>query len=505
MGHVDRNPTIEPLGLRLGEFLNVFDGLSAGIIVTDRAGTIIYYNQAMARIDDCRPDEVIGKNPLQVYDLTDDTSMILQCLHSGEAIIDRPFYYRTRMGRVANTIHSVYPLFKSNRVCGAICIVREYTILEKTIRNLSSSKNTKKAPCKDTRFTFDSIIGETPELKAAVNIATMAADTPSPVMLYGETGAGKELFAQAIHNLSRRRKFNYTPVNCAAIPENLLEGILFGTSKGAFTGASNKPGLFERTNGGTIFLDELNSMAIGLQAKILRVIQERKVRRLGSLREVDVDLKIISSVNRQPHEAIAVKQLRPDLFYRLGVVFIPIPPLRERHGDIERLAHHFLNKHRRKLNKPIAGISDDVLAMFHQYHWPGNVRELEHVVEGALNFVGPGEVIGLDHLQSHLPIWYRLKGQESTPDRAFGPPVEAADTAHLANSVRPWSTDSHPSSHEPGQNYYKTQSSREKKLIEEALIRHRGNVTRAAKSIGISRQLLNYKMKKYGLNRKTYQ
>ncbi len=505
MGHVDRTHTIEPLGLRLGEFLNVFDGLSAGIIITDRDGAIIYYNQAMAGIDDCRPDEVIGKKPTQVYDLTDNTSMIIQCLRSGESIVDRPFYYRTRMGRVANTIHSVYPLLKNNQICGAICIVREYTILEKTIRNLSSPKNKKTAPRNDTRFTFNSIIGETAEFKAAVNIANMAANTPSPIMLYGETGTGKELFAQAIHNLSGRRRFNYTPVNCAAIPENLLEGILFGTSKGAFTGAANKPGLFERANGGTIFLDELNSMAIGLQAKILRVIQERKVRRLGSLREVDVDLKIISSVNRQPHEAIATNQLRPDLFYRLGVVFIPIPPLRNRHGDIERLAHHFLSKHRRKLKKPIAGISDDVLAMFHQYHWPGNVRELEHVVEGALNFVEPGEVIGLDHLQSHLPIWYRLKGQDSTPDKAFGPPVDEAETRHLPGPARPRSAEPDPPPGEPGQNYYKTQSDREKKLIEAALIRHRGNVTRAAQSIGISRQLLNYKMKKHGLNRKAYQ
>ena len=154
----------------------------------------------------------------------------------------------------------------------------------------------------------------------------MAAATPSPVMLYGETGTGKELFAQAIHNHSGRKSSRYTAVNCAAIPENLLEGLLFGTTSGAFTGARNKLGLFERSSGWHHFSGRTQLHGTGLQAKILRVIQERKVRRLGSLRESEIDLKIISSVNQEPHVAIAENNLRPDLFYRLGVVFIPILP-----------------------------------------------------------------------------------------------------------------------------------------------------------------------------------
>lgn len=504
MVEVDRTQQVEPLGMCLSEFLNVFDGLSAGVIITDHTGTIIYYNQAMAKIDDCAPEAVLYKKPTDVYDLTVETSMITRCLDSGESIVDEPFYYRTRMGRVANTIHSVYPLFKKGRICGAICIVREYSVLENTIRNLSSPQN-KKAQRNETRFSFDSIIGQTTEFQNAVNTARMAANTPSPIMLYGETGTGKELFAQAIHNLSDRRRANYTPINCAAIPENLLEGVLFGTSKGAFTGAANKPGLFERTNGGTIFLDELNSMAIGLQVKILRVLQERKVRRLGSLQEVDVDLKIISSVNRQPHVAIAKKLLRPDLFYRLGVVFIPIPPLRERHADIKPLAYHFIKKHRSKLNKRLAGISEDVLDIFHQYHWPGNVRELEHVIEGAMNFVEPGKMIGLDHLQSHLPIWYRLKDQDSTPDTVFGAvPGEEEDGDLLLQKGRAPAKAGHTPDTERMENLIETQSSREKKFIEAALLKHRGNVTKSAKSIGISRQLLHYKIKKHDLNRNAY-
>jgi arginine utilization regulatory protein len=213
-------------------------------------------------------------------------------------------------------------------------------------------------------------------------------------------------------------------VNCAAIPENLLEGLLFGTTSGAFTGARNKLGLFERASGGTMFLDELNSMATGLQAKILRVIQERKVRRLGSLRETEIDVKIISSVNKEPHVAIAENNLRPDLFYRLGVVFIPIPPLRDRKEDIVLLARHFLAKHSRALNRKVADISSDVLALFNDYDWPGNVRELEHVIEGAINLVVSSRTIERRHLQSHLTTWRRLRGQ---PD-AIQPPVAGSSS-----------------------------------------------------------------------------
>jgi arginine utilization regulatory protein len=408
------------------------------------------------------------------------------------------------MGRVANTIHSVYPLQKNKRLCGTICIIREYTILENTIRELSAQK-IKKGKHHETRFTFDSIIGEAPEFINAVNTGKMAANTPSPIMLYGETGTGKELFAQAIHNLSDRCRLNYTPVNCAAIPENLLEGILFGTSKGAFTGSTNKRGLFEQTNGGTIFLDELNSMAIGLQAKILRVLQERKVRRLGSLREIDLDLKIISSVNQEPHLSIAQKRLRSDLFYRLGVVFIPIPPLRKRPGDIERLANHFLEKHRNQLKKPITGISKEVLDMFHSYHWPGNVRELEHVIEGAIIFVPPGQVIGLSHLQSHLPIWHRLQCQDSTPDRFFGnAPKEKDEESFRLPDVSEPISESGDTDSGPLRNFFESQTDREKELIDATLSRFKGNVTESAKCLGISRQLLHYKMKKHGLNRAAY-
>jgi len=466
------------------------------VIIVDHLGEIVYYNDAMSRIDDLPPADVVRQQVLDVYDLEETTSMILKCLNTRSPIIDRPFFYRTRMGRVANTVHSVFPLFKKDALRGAICFVREYSVLEETLSQVSQPRH-KVSLCNETRFTFASMVGKAPEFLHAVNTAMMAASTPSPVMLYGETGTGKELFAQAIHNQSTRKTFKYTAINCAAIPENLLEGILFGTSRGAFTGAQDRAGLFERSSGGTLFLDELNSMALGLQAKILRVLQERKVRRLGSLKEVPVGLKIISSVNRQPHLVIAEKTLRPDLFYRLGVVFIPIPPLRERKGDIGRLVQHFMEKHSLALGRNHAGISPEVLALFNDYHWPGNVRELEHVIEGAMNLIGPGETIEMDHLRSHLPTWYRLKNQavesethlmDLLPEAPNGPAPDRPEFAPLAPGPR-------------GKGLIQAQEEREIEVISRALRDSDGNVTRAAGSIGISRQLLHYKMKKHRISR----
>jgi arginine utilization regulatory protein len=403
-------------------------------------------------------------------------------------------------------MHTVFPLFKKGRLEGAICLVREYNVLEETISSVSLPRPKQVLP-NDTQFDFDAIVGSNIDFLRAVNTAKMAAATPSPVMLCGETGTGKELFAQAIHNASERKGRRYTAVNCAAIPENLLEGLLFGTTSGAFTGARNKLGLFERASGGTLFLDELNAMAVGLQAKILRVIQERKVRRLGSLKENKIDLKIISSVNKEPHVAIAENILRPDLFYRLGVVFIPIPPLRDRKEDIVILARHFLAKHSRMLNRNVADMSSDVLTLFHEYEWPGNVRELEHVIEGAINLVVSSPTIERRHLQSHLTTWHRLRGQ---PDTVQPPRAGSAS----GGAGIPRRTDGHPSSRSQisgrrsagnESSLLTSQADHERSVIEAALDDHGGNVTRAAESVGISRQLFTYKMKKHRLRRQDYQ
>lgn len=464
------------LDLDSANYLSIFDEFSDGVLVTNAKGVIVYYNHAMSRIDELHPDNVISCKITDVYHLDDSTSLVMQCLANRKPIIDEPIYYRTRMGKFANTIHNVMPIFNKNKLVGAICFVRDYHSMADTIASMS-------LPEKNQQFdiasiTFERIVGEDPVFLDALNSARMAASTPSPVMLFGETGTGKELFARAIHNHSSRSRKKYTPVNCAAIPENLLEGILFGTSKGAFTGAVNKAGLFERTNKGAIFLDEINSMPVGLQSKILRSIQESKVRRVGDLREIEIDLKIISSVNRDPHIAIADGTLRSDLFYRLGVVFIHIVPLRERLGDIELLVNHFIEKHNAMLYKNVSRISGEVMELFKIYNWPGNVRELEHVIEGAMNIVGTDEVIQGKHLQTHFSNW-SVKARPERPKRKHDDVLSENRNTNLI----------------------KIKSEHEEKIIKKALFENKGNITKTARSLGISRQLLYYKIKKFNISR----
>lgn len=481
------------------DFLSLFDDFDEGVIITDKTGNIIYYNRAMGHIDDLNPEFTLGKKVTEIYDLTDETSIIMESLINCRTILDRHLFYRTRFGKVANTIHRVFPLIKDEHIRGAICFVKEYNVLEETITSIAIPRKKSKQN-NSTSYTFSDLIGENPIFNRAVDTAKMAANSPSPIMLYGETGTGKELLTQSIHNHSIRKNHQYLPVNCAAIPENLLEGILFGTAKGAFTGALDKPGLFERANGGTLFLDEVNAMSINLQAKILRVLQEKRVRRVGSLKELSIDLKIISSVDNEPHQAIEEGALRPDLFYRLGVVFIAVPPLRDRRDDIDRLTRHFLDKHNRALGKKIPVVSREVMDIFRRYEWPGNVRELEHVIESAMNIARPNDIIDINHIQGHasskfkeLGHFYASNDRRNNPkDRRRIPQEKTSGLFH------PGTVQSKPG------NLVKLQAEREETAIKNALSHYTGNISRAAESIGISRQLLYYKMKKYRLNREDF-
>ncbi|MBU2629721.1 MAG: sigma 54-interacting transcriptional regulator, partial [Proteobacteria bacterium] len=335
-----------------------------------------------------------------------------------------------------------------------------------------------------------------------VEAAKMSAQSISPVMLFGETGTGKELIAQSIHNNSARNQNQYVAINCAAIPENLLEGILFGTSKGAFTGAVDKQGLFEKADGGTLLLDEINSMTVGLQAKLLRFLQERKIRRVGSLDEIDIDLKIISSVNQNPHAAIADGSLRADLFYRLAVVFIRIPPLRERLEDLPLLIPYFLLKTGSLLDKKVAAVSSEVMTLFSQYPWPGNVRELEHVIEGGMNLVNRSHRMMTRHLPTHLSLFFKDRNREAVEKQK--PETDQTDTGRPGSFSWSPAWENKP---EPGKgilSLFQTRTKSEVHLIKEALVKTSGRPSAAARILGISPQLLNYKIKKYQINRLEY-
>jgi arginine utilization regulatory protein len=320
------------------DFLSIFSDFDEGVVIADKTGRIVFYNQTQARIDDLEPDHVIGKSVPEVYNLDQNSSLIWRCINSGRPILGELFFYRTCRGKLVNTVNSTFPLMQNGRVSGAICFIKDYNLLDKEI-SATPAFNPYEGPGygNGTRFTFADIIGDDEKFVQSVKEARLTAGSPSPIMLYGETGTGKEMFAQSIHNHGPRHASRFIGINCAAIPENLLEGLLFGTSKGAFTGAVNKTGLFEQAHGGTLFLDEVDSMPLNLQAKLLRFLQERKIRRVGGATDINIDVKIISSVSNNPQQALQDGQIRMDLFYRLAVVFIPIPPLRELVNGVESL------------------------------------------------------------------------------------------------------------------------------------------------------------------------
>ena len=296
-------PDIDPGRMSL---LPMLDQFHQGVMITDTHGVILYMNDTQARIDDLRIDSAIGRTVRDLYRVDEGASPTMTCLKIGKAIENLACYYRTHLGKVVNSVHNIYPLRADGHLIGAICYITDYKNIEQTLAAISQAGSARslstfgvspvtgqrKPGGNGTRFTFGDIIGALTDLLAALKAAQLASNSPSPIMVFGETGTGKEMVAQSIHNHSSRKTKPYVAINCAAIPENLLEGLLFGTSKGAFTGAIDKAGLFETADGGTLFLDEINAMSPGLQAKLLRFLQERKVRRVGAMQEIDAKATI---------------------------------------------------------------------------------------------------------------------------------------------------------------------------------------------------------------------
>jgi arginine utilization regulatory protein len=488
MARLDETGTRDPWGMDLSrvDFLEVFSGFPEGVIITDRNGRVVFSNQAQASIDHLPPSESVGKRVTELYNLNEENSMIMRCLQSGKPILNQVFHYRPPHGKLCNAIHSVYPLVSGDGLEGAICFVRDQEIMQKELSTSAALVREEERHFNNgTRYIFADLIGADPGFLRCVERARAAANSHSPIMITGETGTGKELFAQGIHNFSTRREHPFVAVNCAALPDTLQESLLFGTVRGAFTEAVDKPGLFEEARGGTLFLDELDSMPLGLQAKLLRVLQEKKVRRLGSSREIAVDVKIISSLCQDPRESIEEGTLRKDLYYRLGVVVLRLPPLRRRKMDLEALVLHFISKCNLELGTEVQAVSKNVMDLFHACAWPGNVRELEHVIEGAMNEMGRNQVIRTTHLE-----WDLVSGASTDPGTADQAGQETDPAGREKTSEG--EPDSPVSLTE-----YRTRQERE--MICRALEETGGRVSEAARRLGISRQLLHYKIRKMDL------
>ncbi len=457
-----------------------------GIHVVDKNGKTVIYNKAMEKIEGMRAKDVIGKHILKAYSgWQDDNSTLLTVLKTGKPIHRSSQKYLNLAGRPIVTVNTTLPLYDNDKLVGALEIAGNVTevsdLSEELIKLRQQLIKPKRKNKRDKHYSFDMLIGEDPKYLRAVKQAFQAAQSSSNVLIYGETGTGKELFAQSIHSESERNKKPFIAVNCAALPETLLEATLFGTTRGGFTGAVDRPGIFEQADGGTLFLDELNSMSLNLQSKLLRVLQENYIRRIGGLKDIPVDVRIIAATNQKPSVLLENGELRNDLYYRINVMSINIPSLRERPRDIDLLISRFLYQLNNKLGKDVWYIDEEITPHLYSYDWKGNVRELLNFLESSLNMVGDERIIKREHLPLH---WQDIISNKTTEDAA--PIVDKLNDKIKIQA----------------EHYIDLNSELariEKQIIIDHFTLYNGNITRIAKSLGISRQNLQYKIKKYNL------
>ncbi len=324
-----------------------------------------------------------------------------------------------------------------------------------------------------TTYQLEGLVGKSPAMAAVIELVRKAARSEANILVEGESGTGKELVARAIHANSPRAAQAFVPVDCASLPENLLESELFGHERGAFTGAvRTKPGLFEAAHRGTLFLDEIGELPLGLQSKLLRVLQERQVRRVGGTKLIDVDIRLVSATNRNLAEEVAGGRFREDLFYRVNVVPIRLPPLRERRGDVALLAYHFLRQYAPAREQPLEGISPEALERLEAYDWPGNVRELQNVVERAC-------VLAEGPLLQPQDLPEPLRGKVRSAPASAGTPAVPDGDRPLKAAKAEW---------------LKTF---EQQYLVALLRRHGGNISQAARTAGIDRKTIHRLLTKY--------
>ena len=444
----------------------LIDNLEEGIQIVDKDGITLYYNDKMSNMEGLKKEQVIGKRFNQfINDINDDKSTFVKAMKTKAKVSDIVQQYSSHFGKHITTINTTIPIFDAGELNGAIEISKDLTTLKELNEKLCKiQKNIENAP----NYVFNDIIGSSNAINKIIQKGKMASMTNSSVLIYGETGCGKELFAQSIHYSGHRCGKPFIPVNCAAIPATLLEGILFGTTKGSFTGAENKKGIFEEADGGTLLLDEVNSLDPSLQSKLLRVLQEGYIRPVGSNKTIDIDVRIIATINEEPDKLIKEGKLRKDFYYRLSVIRLDIPPLRERKEDISELISYFIRYYNGLLGKNIKDISLQVYESFMKYDWPGNIRELKNSIENAMNMAEGTDILSISYFEGK--IFENINPEIKLP--AFDN-KEGSLSEYLKKIERVY--------------------------IKSFLEKNDNNVTKAAKELKISRQALQYKISKMKL------
>ena len=459
-------------------FARALDQVAEGVQIYDKNACAVYFNKVSRKISHI-PSGVDpqGRHLLDLYNLDESVSTTMTALRTQSPVINRVDHFKASDDTSIATANTSYPILREGELLGAVVFEQTEEIVQRNIKRMEETQRALKSFASRgsqitfSGYTFENVIGHSQRLRDAVAIAQKIAPQDSSILLVGETGTGKEIFAQSIHRASSRRSKKFLAINCAAIPETLIESLLFGTQKGSFTGSEDKAGYFEEASGGTLFLDELNSMSLAMQSKILRVIQENTFRRVGGNKDLKLDVRIISSCNEDPFRAIADNQFRRDLFYRLSTVMLELPPLREHLEDLEELVRYHLNATSYQYVHGITEVDPQVYAILRSYHWPGNVRELFHVLDYAQN-VADSSTMRPEHLPSYL-----LKSRTAPAASADTAPAIDFSSATLQSLLDDY----------------------EHQIIVQALDHCGGNISRTAQTLGILRQSLQYRIRKYGI------
>ncbi len=450
------------------------------IQVFDKDSKTLLYSKGCEKIEGLNREAVIGKTIDELYTVkkTRDNphgSIPLKVLETGQVMKDQHVTFITQSGKEVNVISSTYPIFEDDQVTvsAAICVFRDigdFLQMAQTIQKLESDLAQEKINRKGngTIYSFTDIIGQSDRTQHCIQLSKKASQSTAPVLIYGATGTGKEVFAQSIHNESIFGMGPFVAINCSAIPENLLESTLFGTCKGAFTGADETKGLFELAERGTLFLDEINSMSPHLQAKLLRALETKHIRKVGGNQEIPIRVRIISATNQNPLKLVRKGVLRDDFYYRLAVIQLPIPELKHRKEDIPELIQHFIRNHAHIVGKRITGISEETYEILLQHHWPGNVRELKHVIDQSIYLADYKDTILQPH---HLPIYLNENGN----NKKISPQYQMNRGSDIKTTLQVI----------------------EKQIILDELVKNKNNISQTAKALGMTRQNLQHKLKNY--------
>jgi TyrR family helix-turn-helix protein/PAS domain S-box-containing protein len=415
-----------PHQIRTEHLNGVMASISDGIIAVDHEGRVTHFNPAAEKIARISASEMIGELIVNIFP---PDVPILETLKTGAVYDNREIFLPRSKSRY---LSSGRPIFdKRGRIIGAVAILKDLIDVRALVQTV-----TRQLP-----ITFDHILYKSSSMDRLITLAKTIARGDSTVLIRGETGTGKEIFARALHFASHRAEKTFVPINCCAIPDTLLESELFGYEKGAFTGAikEGKQGLFEFADGGSILLDEIGDIAPHLQAKLLRILQDGNVRRIGGTQEIPVNVRIIAATNRNLEDYIQQGRFREDLYYRLNVIPLFLPPLRARKEDIALLTKVFLKRYATYLQKSEPTLSDPALQKLMEYHWPGNIRELENVIERTVNIMA-GSVILAENIVLDHGFIYEAEAPLSSDARPLKDIVAEVERATLVQALEKYST-----------------------------------------------------------------